>query len=64
MANYSLREVGEKIRILQNTPATNDKIDLLKTFLKDDTFRRCFVAAYSENTDFKINVLGEIEMLR
>ena len=57
MANYSLREVGDKIRILQNTPATNDKIDLLKTFLKDDTFRRCFVAAYSENTDFKINVL-------
>ena len=57
MADYSLREVAEKIRDLQNTPATNDKVVKLKAFLKDDIFRRCFVAAYSETTDFKINTL-------
>lgn len=57
MADFSLRDVASKIRILQNTPATNDKIDLLKVYLKDDIFRRCFVAAYSESSDFKINEL-------
>lgn len=59
MAIHSLKEVADKIRTLQNTSATNDKVQLLKTYLKDDIFRRCFVAAYSEITDFKINKLPE-----
>ena len=57
MANYSLQSVAKKVRLIQEASATNDKIDLLKIYLRDDIFRRCFVAAYSENTDFKINVL-------
>ena len=57
MANFSLHSVAEKIRELQNTPATNSKITLLKKYLQDDIFRRCFVAAYSESSDFKINEL-------
>lgn len=59
MAIHTLKEVADKIRILQNTSATNDKVELLKTFLKDDIFRRCFVAAYSETADFRINKLPE-----
>ena len=55
--NYSLRSVAEKVRSLQSASATNDKIALLKEYLQDDIFRRCFVAAYSESTDFKINKL-------
>ena len=51
--NYSLRSVAEKVRSLQSASATNDKIALLKEYLQDNIFRRCFVAAYSESTDFK-----------
>lgn len=57
---YSLKSVHEKISVIKNTSSTNDKIKLLKEYLKDDLFRECVVLAYSENTNFWINSFKSI----
>lgn len=54
LALFSLHRVAEHIRNLK-TLATNDKIEYLRKALeKDDIFRRCLVACYSEKSVFHI----------
>lgn len=60
MIVYSLKDVYEKLLTIKNTSSSNDKVKLLKEYLKDDLFRGCVVLAYSENTNFWINSFKQI----
>lgn len=55
----SLKSVYEKIKQLEDTPGSNDKKVLLKTFLKNGLFRRVVWCALTGTLHYKISAFPE-----
>jgi hypothetical protein len=57
--SISLRSVHEQVSRLANTPGTNDKITLLKEFLKDDQFRQIIKLTYTQTYSYNIKAFPD-----
>lgn len=55
----SLRSVHEKIDTLSKTPGTNDKIALLKTYLKDELFKKVVKLTYTQTYSYNVKNFPE-----
>ena len=53
----SLKSVHEKIMTIKNTPGTNDKVELLRTYLLDNVFKEAVILMYDDFFHFNISKL-------
>jgi DNA ligase-1 len=56
----SLKLIHEQLEIIKNTSSTKEKENLLRKYLKDETFRKVIKLAYDESLYYKVNQLSKM----
>lgn len=59
----SLKSVHKKLKVIRDTSGTNDKVTLLRDYLKNGLFRRVCYLAYTEILQYKVKKFPEFKTL-